>query len=596
MISARIAIAPMLDLLLLIRDRGTTLAGAAWTLIAIAAAIGPLLMVGMPGRFASSGQDIGPAMLWLHDMTEAMGQGVWWPRWMPDGNRGFGSPAFFFYPPFAYWTASGVRAVLGLETAEALVVAAMLWRLAATMLGYAWLRRQASRRAALTATALLALQTYNLLVNPLVRFAYAEMAGTAVMLLGLYAASGTRPLRWIPPAFALLVLTHLPTAVLAGGVLPAWNFVAYGSRRAAFRQAGCALLGCLLGAGIAAAYLLPALVMLPEVNTEGWDTGGLTTWPGHFLLERVAPPKAPMQFWLMNGGLLVLLGSAAALAWNGHRPHFGQLGRRCASIAILFALLCVLMTPLSWPVWAKLPMLQRVQFPWRIMPFATAIWAVMTAVRLDQLAAAGLRRGQLIAMLTAFLFALPVLWIPYSAVTAALPALGRYNWTRLVILPPGPRPLPAENPPEYTPRAAMLAGWNAELPATDSLLMGRLLESRAAAPGVRVEKAAQGAMRVSGTLTEPAAIVLPQFAFPGWDLANAPAGARVETDSGSGLLRLDLPAGPLDLVVHRAATIVEQIGWSISGTALVVWVLLAPLAWPTRRRAVSHPSSIQEPT
>jgi len=104
---------------------------------AIGGAIGPLLVVGLPKSLASSGQDAGTALLWLHGFAQAVQHGHWWPRWLFEGNRGFGCPAFFFYPPGAYWAATALQRATGLTDPGALVAAAVLWRVGATTAAYA---------------------------------------------------------------------------------------------------------------------------------------------------------------------------------------------------------------------------------------------------------------------------------------------------------------------------------------------------------------------------------------------------------------------------------------------------------------------------
>uniref|UniRef100_UPI0022EB6892 hypothetical protein n=1 Tax=Falsiroseomonas oryzae TaxID=2766473 RepID=UPI0022EB6892 len=214
--------------------------------VTLAAAIGPLWVSGLPESFASSGQDADVALLWLNGFGAEMAQGSWWPRWLFEGNRGFGSPAFLFYPPLAYWVAAGLQRALRLEAADALVLAAMLWRVGAAALAYVWLRRHVGRLAALAGTALFSLHVHDMLVEPLVGFPYAELAGTCFLLLTLIAAETRRPAPWVAAAFALLVLTHLPSAVLAGGVVPAWAWVAAGAGRAGLLRAATVLAGCLL--------------------------------------------------------------------------------------------------------------------------------------------------------------------------------------------------------------------------------------------------------------------------------------------------------------------------------------------------------------
>lgn len=549
-------------------------------LAALAAAIGPLLVVGLPETFASSGQDAGTALLWLHDFADAVRHGAWWPRWLQGGNRGFGSPAFLYYPPIAYWTATAVQAATGFDGPDTLVTTALLWRAGAVAAGYAWLRTLATPPAALAATALLTVQTYSMLVNPLVRFALAEMAGTCLLLLALRATASPRWLLWVPPAYAALILTHLPMAVLAGGALPAWALLMGSTPRGRLAGAGRMVLACLIGAGLAGAYLVPALALLPETYTEGWFTGGLTTWSGHFLLDAIGPSKSPVHYALMNGGLLTLLACGAALAWHGRDRAPPLRDRRFVAAAIGLAVLCLLMTRLSWPVWALLPVLQRVQFPWRLMPYATAIWAVLVAVRLDALTAAGVRGGDRIVAGFVLLFAAAALWIPFSAVTARLPSLARYDWTRLQLPLPGPRPLPARNPPEYAPRAAARAGWRADDPATDAALRDSLAGSRASVPELRVTAEPGEGLRVEGRLARPAEVLLPQFAFPGWTLSGVPANAALGADAATGLLRVALPPGDADLRIARAATAPERVGRIVSAASLLLWSGLGLLAAP----------------
>jgi hypothetical protein len=128
------------------------------------------------------------------------------------------------------------------------------------------------------------------------------------------------------------------------------------------------------------------------------------------------------------------------------------------------------------------------------------------------------------------------------------------------------------NPPEYAPREAAAAGWRADDPATDAPLREALARSQAAAPALRVTADPARGLVVEGSLAEPADILLPQFAFPGWALSAAPSGAALATDPVTGLLRLALPGGRVDLAVVRTATAVQQAGWALSAASLLVWL------------------------
>lgn len=238
-------------------------AGRPLALAGILLAVSLLPITGLPEAGASSGQDAPSALLRLDGFAAQLAAGHWWPPWLPSGNRGFGSPAFLFYPPLAYWVAADLGHALRLPPAEALLVAAALWRAGAAVLAWLWLRTRLCAEAALAGAALFSLHPQNMLVNPLVGFAYAELAGTCLLLAGLIAAacascSGCRrPSRRAPP-------THLPTAIIAGRVLLGWSLARQGGAGRGRRR-----LGCLLGAGLAAALSAPALLLLPEINQAG---------------------------------------------------------------------------------------------------------------------------------------------------------------------------------------------------------------------------------------------------------------------------------------------------------------------------------------
>ena len=115
------------------------------------------------------------------------------------------------------------------------------------------------------------------MVNPWIRFAYAEVAGAAILpflLLAIERVAKGRDGRVLPGlalAFAALALTHLPTCVL----------IAHISRRSTpgpmpGRAPRCLVLGGgVAGAGLSACFILPAMGLLKQANFEGLEDGSL---------------------------------------------------------------------------------------------------------------------------------------------------------------------------------------------------------------------------------------------------------------------------------------------------------------------------------
>ncbi|MEP7234887.1 MAG: hypothetical protein ABI778_06290, partial [Ignavibacteriota bacterium] len=56
--------------------------------------------------FPIVGHDAAVHLNWLEQFPELFRGGDLYPRWMPHSFWGFGSAAFYFYPPLTYWCAS----------------------------------------------------------------------------------------------------------------------------------------------------------------------------------------------------------------------------------------------------------------------------------------------------------------------------------------------------------------------------------------------------------------------------------------------------------------------------------------------------------
>ena len=133
-------------------------------------------------------------------MDAGIRAGRWWPRWVMESNFGLGGITFYTYPPLAYWAGALVR-LAGLTSADTLALAVMLWRLVFLLGCFLWLRRHVPPGTALAAAALAALLPYPAVVNPWIRFAYAEVAGAAILpflLLALERVAESRDGRGLP--------------------------------------------------------------------------------------------------------------------------------------------------------------------------------------------------------------------------------------------------------------------------------------------------------------------------------------------------------------------------------------------------------------
>jgi hypothetical protein len=442
-----------------------------------------------------------------------MAAGNLYERWLPGSFEGLGSPTFYFYPPFAYWISGGLRA-LGLPVQQAINATGLLLLIGSGLAMHRWLAFRGTRP--LLGAALYMAAPYHL-YDIYVRGALAEeMAFLWLPLLALAIdrLPDRRAVALLALSYAGLLISHLPVAMLSGILLIVPMLGARLVRRDAVLVPAAA--AGTIAFALAAFFLLPALTLQDHVSIAmlwgpEYRPGDWSVWNASFEL-----------FPSLALGLILL-------AWPGARRFWGLL-------AILTALASVRLIPFLWDV----PLLEKVQFPWRafvIAEFATVTALVVCRPRRPLLAAAGvmlLFPYLFTGFLTAVFLRTPV---DYARIERAGPDAPEY-------LPRGfdvSRVRPIDHWTDLSP-------WRA-LPRGDSLEVAR-----------------------AGPVT------LGHAAFPIWRVTH---NGRPIASSGP-LIRFDAPA-PGTYRIERIALWQERWGARIS---LAAALLLALLCLPFRR--ISH--------
>lgn len=310
------------------------------------------------------------------------------PRQLPQMWHGLGGLDFFFYGQLPYLVASIVA--LPCPPCEPATVFAF-----GTGLGYglsvltffAFARRFTSPSAALAGAIVYVVLPYHLGIDWIWRQAVAEAwayAFTPLIARGIDIALRERRLSiGLPVGFALLLMSHLASALLAAHVF-AIVFVIWAITRRDLTRIGGAFgrLSWLVvvGAALAALFWLPAVVLLKDVSSEALYTEYFraTNW----LLSpwRLFPDRRTMKFILfalfIAGGLVVL----AILAGRGADRQRPDPGRFWMLAPFLVAF--VLMSVISRPLW-EVGLLPKVQFPWRLMIFIELSAALGAALAFD---------------------------------------------------------------------------------------------------------------------------------------------------------------------------------------------------------------------
>ncbi len=337
--------------------------GDQFILLAIAIVVMvPELVFGMSNTNSAS-----YSIVWTKQYGDALANGQLYPRWLPDSFDHLGSPAFYFYPPFAYFLCGAVSALgLGAVKAVTATSAGIFFASGASM--YAWLRWKGARP--LLGAIVYMLAPYRLF-DVYSRGAIAEHAAFIwfpLIALGIEAL----PRRWAAPTLAIglagLVITHLPMALLALCLLVA--------PLAVLRVRDCPRaiwpggVAVAVGLGLAAFYLVPALTLQSYVKIQLLWTPAFQ--PSHWFIWRW-DPVANRDLVFQAAACVALLGAAA-------RPSSAWFWLSAAAAAVSFGLL---------PVTA-LPVLSAIQFPWRALGLVVFFAATAIALAPPRLLGAAL--------------------------------------------------------------------------------------------------------------------------------------------------------------------------------------------------------------
>lgn len=392
--------------------------------------IGPLLQ---PGYFWDA-HDARHSVYFVFELDRGIQDGILYPRWQPDFAFGYGYPFFNIYGPLSSY-AGELFHLAGVGFADAVKIVFGLSVVASGLAMYGFVRRALGRPAGLVAAVAYMVIPYRL-VDIYVRAALAEAVAylfVPLVLWGVWAALH-RPrvanVVGLALAYAALIFTHPLTALLLTVILVAYVAVLALARisdeqplRRLTRESLGSLLGhvghvltpaaagLLLGVGLSATFILPAMTESRFVRVDQWY-GGRYAWGGDFVefFQLFSPtwgfgtsvpgPNDDMSFQLgavpFVFGLFAVAGLIAARRRRspsrqdghpaasashsdpGRHGHGAGAGRLVAFFAVLAAVIILLMLSVSASLWAALPLARLAQFPWRLLALTVVALAFLS--------------------------------------------------------------------------------------------------------------------------------------------------------------------------------------------------------------------------
>jgi hypothetical protein len=471
--------------------------------------------------------------------------GALYPRWCPDFYGGYGSPFFVFHGPVVYGIAGLLHATV-LDAFWSLKLVVLLASVLAGAGAYALVFGETRDRNAALLGAVTYLAAPYRIGDLYDRGDLAEFTCIALLpvVVALYRAVAREALPWRAQRLAVAASAVHAVMIMTHPVLGFWGTIVVGlivlvsvarfAARRAFRRPLLLVGAITCAAGLAAVYIVPAMVYRGIVHThvmvasyynpqDNWISFGTLFASSTYEFTRNFLRIGPI---LLVAVIAVLLG----LEWSPRRawPALVWLG--------FAALLVFLVLPQGSAFWApdRVPLAPFIQFPWRLLGpaalLASVALGVGSAAAWERVSDPSKSRTAIIgAGLLLFVFARP--YASAKEMSTDLVPLDAENirqWMLSTTTADEFLPQQAAAPPKQSPGNLVATTDGAAVEHTSSRGSHHLLALRAERDGANVG--------------------LALHSFPGWavETATGPAGVRAELQTDSqGLLRLRLPAAGL---------------------------------------------------
>lgn len=564
-----------------------------WLIISAACllSVAPFAWWGTP-----SGHDFEFHMYSWMDALSQRREGILYPRWAASPHWGYGEPRFLFYPPSSWMLGAALGSLLPWK----LVPAVYCW-LSITLAGgamYHLARRWLSPSDSLFAALFYALNPYHLLIVYW-RSAYAELLTAALLPLLLLILlrlkeHGFRPTLQLSLLLAVAWLTNVPASVMihysAAGIC-----LLLAVQDKTFRPLWKLGLAMVLGAGLAAVYLIPAFHEQHWVNIDQVFSSGVRP-QDNFLFTMTSDADHDGFNRLVSYIALseiVVLACAVRLARRKQPEAASWKILALWGGATAFATLS-----LSNLLWKYLPEFRFVQLPFRWLLCMNAALAILLAMATSSSAIRrwSARAPVCAALLAVVLFASQSIQPPWWATASDIDDMqqsmldGSGN----------------EGVDEYVPVRADAYELNKDLPrlsierATQPDSQDADMPTATNAPaniakmiGQKVTKWSATEKRFQVSTDNPGNLTVRLFNYPAWKVTINGRRVKTATSPVTGLMIVPIEAGNNDVEIDFTRTQDRTFGDTASVLSAAIFVLL----WiRTRPRGNSLPRPLQTTT
>lgn len=511
--------------------------------------------------------------MWYTNFSRQVLAGDWFPKWLVEMNSGLGSPVFFFYGPLPYYLTLlfapfGAHDQYGLSQ---LGLSAALSFACSGLTCYLWLRRSCEAKSAGLGSIVYILAPYHLKIDLYGRSAFAELWAFVWLPLILYFVTRLRDenrlaLIGIAISYFALILTHLPSVVIFSFIPLVYALVRSDAARR-LRAVVLTALGLILGAGLSAIYLLPAMTMQKEISMADFTAAAYHERWLHY--QPFSSTSLESQL-LWSVALMAALSIAAGVGCFLHSRQWKRELFFCEGLALASLFF---MFPISNPLWQVFKTLQSIQFPWRFSSLLCLATAGVIANSFTCFAQSWKGRNIGVAAVSLCLFAVLATSVAYT-VWQAWPSDSKVILNSVFLA----RFDQLRDAPEYRPATAHSIQ---EAEFTDLIshvcksgpsLARACVSSDSASIATNSWKPRELSFSINSQTD--ASIKISQFYFPGWRAFEAGRELNLRASVPDGLIEFDLPRGVHSVELKLTRGPAEVIGSYLSLLSLILLICL----------------------
>jgi hypothetical protein len=511
-------------------------------------------------RFIAS-VDLPTHIRWSTQFHAALQEGVWHPRWAFAAHGGLGDPTFLYYQPLFYYLTSFFIFV-GYSPERGFVLAALLPSLLAGSIVFCQMARICSFSRAMLGMAMV-------VTCPALFFisthygAFPWVMSTPFCILFAWESTRDRPdpIR-IGMWLACISLSHLLSGLMilmcTGGARLIFSFPSRRTLAGHFKW----IVGVIWGICLTAYFILPALTQQNLINPSAWTDDPMLDWHRSFAFPTFTYWRFGIRWFSLQWPLPIFALLMCVLVLVICRRKAGLEGSNTTEpianrLAIMALVGLVCSSEFAYPLFAILPPLQKLQWPYRFVVLSVVLSTLAFAIVATPKPSGRKTRN----------------WVQYGCAGAILMHLCFSLFLQRSLFSAG-KPLPnfgnlmqAESgQPEYlvAQRGNDWKSYN-----TEGKLPGEChrLEVRC---DVTLRETHSSTLRIISS--HDVTIRLPVFAFSGWRLDVDGRQQQIVADPKTGLITVEISPGTHEVRTLWGGTPAERPGNLISITAFA-WLI-----------------------